>query len=310
VAQSLSLWEETPTKQAILDFVDRVTADGAKTFVAPDERVATFDNDGTLWCEQPLAQGAFIAQRLAAMAKADPSLRQTQPWKAISDGDSSWINNAVTKHYNGDDTDLKSLIAGVVKAFGDITVEGFETQAATFYDTAVHPVYKQPYQKLGYMPMVELLDYLESKEFTCYIVSGGGRDFMRPVTQSMYGIPPERVVGSSSGLTFKADDNGANVIRSAAAGIIDDGPGKPIQIWERIGRRPILAAGNANGDVPMLQFAADQSSPTLCLLVHHDDAVREVAYSSGAENAVKAAGTEGWTVISMKRDWSRVFSFQ
>jgi phosphoglycolate phosphatase-like HAD superfamily hydrolase len=287
-----------------------VTADGAETFVPPAERIATFDNDGTLWCEQPLAQGAFIAQRLAAMAKTDPSLRQTQPWKAISDGDSSWIDDAVTKHYNGDDTDLKALLAGVFKAFGDITVEDFETQAATFYDTAVHPVYKQPYQKLGYMPMVELLDYLESKEFTCYIVSGGGRGFMRPVTQSMYGIPPERVVGSSSGLTFKADDNGANVIRTAATGIIDDGPQKPIQIWERIGRRPILAAGNANGDVPMLQFAADQNGPTLCLLVHHDDATREVAYSAGAEQAIKTAATQHWTTVSMKNDWSRVFSFQ
>jgi phosphoserine phosphatase len=310
VTEPLSSWEETPTKQAILDFVDRVTADGAETFVPPAERIATFDNDGTLWCEQPMVQGAFIAQRLAAMAEADPSLRQTQPWKAISDGDSSWINNAVTKHYNGDDTDLKSLIAGVVKAFGDITVEDFETQAATFYDTAVHPVYKQPYQKLGYVPMAQLLDYLESKEFTCYIVSGGGRDFMRPVTQSMYGIPPERVVGSSSGLTFKADENGANVMRTAAAGIIDDGPGKPIQIWERIGRRPILAAGNANGDVPMLQFAADQNGPTLGLLVHHDDATREVAYSAGAENAVKEAAINGWTVISVETDWNRVFSFQ
>lgn len=310
MTEPLSSWENTPTKQAILDFVDRVTVEGAESFVPPAERIATFDNDGTLWCEQPLVQGAFIAQQLAAMAKADPSLRQTQPWKAISDGDSSWINNAATKHYNGDDTDLKALLAGVVKAFGDITVEDFETQAGTFYDTAVHPVYKQPYQKLGYVPMAELLGYLESNAFMCYIVSGGGREFMRPVTQSMYGIPPERVVGSSSGLTFKADDNGANVMRTAAVGIIDDGPGKPIQIWERIGRRPILVAGNANGDVPMLQFAADQNGPTLCLLVHHDDATREVAYSSGAEKAVKAAGTEGWTVVSMKTDWNRVFSFQ
>jgi phosphoserine phosphatase len=308
--QPLPHWEDTPTKQAILDFVDKVTASGGDGFVPPAGRIATFDNDGTLWCEQPLAQGAFIVQRLAAMAKADPSLRDTQPWKAISSGDTSWINKAVTKHYKGDDTDLKALLGGVFKAFGDITVEDFEAQAATFYGNALHPVYNQPYQKLGYMPMVELLGYLESNEFTCYIVSGGGREFMRPVTESMYGIPPARVVGSSSGLTFKADDNGANVIRTAATGIIDDGPGKPINIWERIGRRPILAAGNANGDVPMLQFAADQKGPTLCLLVHHDDATREVAYSSGAEKAVKAAGTEGWTVISMKTDWKRVFSFQ
>jgi phosphoserine phosphatase len=304
------MWKDTPTKQAIVDFVDEVTADGEDSFVPPVERIATFDNDGTLWCEKPVVQGVFIAERLAAMAKADPSLRDTQPWKAISDGDSSWIDNAVTKHYNGDNTDLKALFGAVLKGFGDITVEDFENQATSFYESSLHPVYKQPYQNLGYLPMVELLRYLESNEFTCYIVSGGGREFMRPVTESMYGIPPERVVGSSSELTFKADDDGANIIHSAAAGIIDDGPGKPVQIWTRIGRRPILAVGNANGDVPMLQYAADQSEPTLCMLLHHDDETREVAYSSGAEEAVKEAGTRGWTVISMKTDWNRVFSFQ
>jgi phosphoserine phosphatase len=244
------------------------------------------------------------------MAKSDPSLRQTQPWKAIWDGDSSWINDAVTKHYNGDEADLKALLAGALKGFGDIAVEDFEAQATKFYDTAVHPVYKQSYQTLGYVPMVELLGYLDANGFTCYIVSGGGREFMRPVTLSMYGLPPERIVGSTSGLTFKADDSGANVMRTAALGIMDDGPGKPIQIWERIGQRPILAAGNANGDVPMLQFASDQKHPTLCLLVHHDDSEREVKYSAGADKAVKTAGTDGWTVISMKNDWQQVFSFQ
>jgi phosphoserine phosphatase len=244
------------------------------------------------------------------MAKSDPSLRQTQPWKAIWDGDSSWINNAVTKHYNGDDADLKALLEGALKGFGDITVEDFEAQAINFYDTAVHPVYKQPYQTLGYVPMIELLDYLESKGFSCYIVSGGGRDFMRPVTLSMYGLPPERIVGSTSGLTFKTDNSGANVMRTGALGIMDDGPGKPIQIWERIGQRPILAAGNANGDIPMLEYASDQKHPTLCLLVHHNDSEREAKYSAGAEEAVKTARTDGWTIISMKNDWKQVFSFQ
>jgi phosphoserine phosphatase len=287
-----------------------VTDSGSEGFVPSAERIATFDNDGTLWCEQPLAQGAFISDRLREMAKSDPSLRQTQPWKAIWDGDSSWINNAVTKHYNGDDADLKALLEGALKGFGDITVEDFEAQAINFYDTAVHPVYKQPYQTLGYVPMIELLDYLESKGFSCYIVSGGGRDFMRPVTLSMYGLPPERIVGSTSGLTFKTDNSGANVMRTGALGIMDDGPGKPIQIWERIGQRPILAAGNANGDIPMLEYASDQKHPTLCLLVHHNDSEREAKYSAGAEEAVKTARTDGWTIISMKNDWKQVFSFQ
>jgi phosphoglycolate phosphatase-like HAD superfamily hydrolase len=310
MTQSLSSWEDTSTRQTILDFVANVTASGSEGFVASAERIATFDNDGTLWCEQPLAQGVFISDRLMKMATSDPSLRQTQPWKAIWDGDSSWINNAVTKHYTGDDTDLKALLGGALKGFGAITVEDFEAQAAKFYDTAMHPVYKQPYQTLGYVPMVELLSYLDANGFSCYIVSGGGRDFMRPVALSMYGLPPERIVGSTSGLTFKTDNSGANVMRTAALGILDDGPGKPIQIWERVGQRPILAAGNANGDIPMLQYASDQKHPTLCLLIHHDDSEREVKYNAGADKAVKTAKTDGWTVISMKNDWKQVFSFQ
>jgi len=310
MTQPLSSWEDTSTRQTILDFVANVTDSDSDEFVPSAERIATFDNDGTLWCERPMAQGAFISGRLMEMAKSDPALRQTQPWKAIWDGDSSWITDAVTKYYNGDEADARALMAGVLKGFGDITVEDFEAQATDFYGTAVHPVYKRPYQTLGYAPMVELLDYLEASGFSCYIVSGGGRDFIRPVTLSMYGLPPERTVGSTSGLTFKADDSGANVTRTATLGIINDGPEKPIQIWERIGQRPILAAGNANGDVPMLQFTSDQEHPTLCLLVNHDDSEREVKYSAGAENAVKTAGINSWTVISMKDDWKQVFSLQ
>ena len=244
------------------------------------------------------------------MAESDASLRKTQPWKAIWDGDKSWIDDAVVKHYDGDDTDTNALLAAVTKAFGNITVEQFEALATKFLDTAVHPRYEQPYLNLTYVPMVELLGLLHANAFTCYMVTGGGRDFMRPVSQSLYGLPPERIIGSTSGLTFSDDEGGANINRAAALGIIDDGPEKAIQIWERIGRRPIMAVGNANGDVPMLQFAADQERPTLCLLVSHDDAEREVEYSAGAEKAVSTAGTDGWTVISMKSDWQQVFAFE
>ena len=306
----LASWEDTPSRQAILEFVGNVTDPESEGFVPPDERVATFDNDGTLWCEQPVVQGVFISGRLAEMAESDASLRKTQPWKAIWDGDSSWINDAVVKHYDGDETDIKSLIAAVTEAFGDIAVEQFEAQATKFFGTAVHPEYEQPYLNLTYVPMVELLDFLDANGFTCYMVTGGGRDFMRPVSQSLYGLPPERIIGSTSGLTFSDDDGGADVGRAAALGIIDDGPEKAIQIWERIGRRPILAAGNANGDVPMLRYAAAQERPTLCMLVSHDDADREVEYSAGAEKSVATAGTDGWTVISMKNDWKQVFAFE
>ena len=306
----LASWEETPTRQAILEFVGNVTDPESEGFVPVAERVATFDNDGTLWCEQPVVQGVFISDRLAEMAKYDVSLRKTQPWKAIWDGDSSWINDAVVKHYDGDDTDLNALLPAVTKAFGDITVEQFEAQATKFLDAAVHPEYEQPYPNLTYVPMVELLGFLDVNGFTCYMVTGGGRDFMRPVSESLYGLPPERIIGSSSGLTFEHDGGGASIRRAATLGIIDDGPEKAIQIWERTGRRPILAAGNANGDVPMLQLAADQERPTLCLLVSHDDAEREVEYSAGAERSVATAGTDGWTVISMKNDWQQVFAFE
>lgn len=308
-AQPLASWEDTPTRQAILDFVGNVIDPESDGFVPPAERVATFDNDGTLWCEQPAVQGVFISDRLSEMAESDATLRNTQPWKAIWDGDSSWINDAVVKHYNGDDTDMKALLAAVTKAFGDITVEEFEARATKFFDTGVHPKYEQPYPNLTYVPMVELLGFLDANGFTSYMVTGGGRDFMRPVSESLYGLPPERIIGSTSGLTFNDDGGGARISRAASLGIIDDGPEKAIQIWERIGRRPIMAAGNANGDVPMLRFAADQERPTLCVLVSHDDAEREVEYSAGADKAVTTAGTDGWTVISMKNDWKQVFSF-
>lgn len=310
MSKHLKSWSDTATKQSIIDFVKQVTDPASKDQVQPRDRVAVFDNDGTLWCEKPLAQGVFIAQRLAAMAQQDPSLRQTQPWKAMFEGNTSWLDEAVTKHYSGDDNDVGVLAAAVGRAFGDIDVEDFARSAAKFLETAEHPSHRRPYTELGYVPMIELLGYLDAHEFTCYIVSGGGRDFMRPVTEAMYGIPADRVAGSSPGLRFVADDSGSRIMRTASLGILDDGPTKPLQIWERIGRRPILAAGNANGDAPMLQFATDQPGPSLALLVHHDDETREVAYSVGAEAALEKAQVQGWTTISVANDWKRVFAHE
>jgi len=305
----LSFWGDTPTTQAILDFVAAVTDESGPDYVPAAERVATFDNDGTLWCEQPPVQAGFIMQRLAAMAEKDASLRKTQPWQAAYDKDYSWVSDTVTKHYNGDDSGVKVLLGGVLKAFSDMTVEDFAAKTVDFFDTARHPTYNCSYLEVAYQPMVELLGYLEANGFTTYIVSGGGRDFMRPITQQVYGIPPERVVGSAPSLSFQAGDQGAHIMRGAGAGILDDGPAKPINIWDRIGRRPILAAGNANGDIPMLQFAGGKDRPALRLLVHHDDADREYAYDNGAEKSLQLAEERGWTVISMKDDWKRVFTF-
>lgn len=306
--EHLTSWSDTPTKRSIVDFVENVTDPSSTSHVEPRGRVAVFDNDGTLWCEKPLAQGVFIAQRLAEMAREDPSLRQTQPWQAMYEGNVSWIDEAVAKHYNGDDSDVPVLAAAVGRAFADIEVEAFSASAEEFLKAFEHPVHSRPYTELGFVPMIELLEYLEAHDFTCFIVSGGGRDFMRPVTEAMYGIPADRVTGSSPGLHFVADDSGARIMRTATLGILDDGPTKPVQIWERIGHRPIFAAGNANGDVPMLQFATDQPGPSLALFVHHDDDRREAAYDVGADDIIERAEALGWTTVSMADDWNTVFA--
>jgi phosphoglycolate phosphatase-like HAD superfamily hydrolase len=300
----LESWNEGPSKSAIVDFVGRVTSDGPD-YVAPEARVAVFDNDGTLWCEKPMyVQLDFLLRRFKEQAEADPALQDKQPYKAAYTGDLKWLGDTVTKHYQGDDADFKVLLAAVLTAHHAITVEEHAGRINAFFAEANHPTLDRPYTSCGYAPMVELLRYLEDNGFTCYIVSGGGRDFMRPITASMYGIPPERVVGSSVGLIYKD----ANVYTTSEPEFLDDGPMKPIRLWSRIGRRPIFAAGNSNGDIEMLQFTAASSGPSLQLLVLHDDADREFDYVTGAEKALEHARTEDWTVASIRNDWATVFA--
>jgi phosphoglycolate phosphatase-like HAD superfamily hydrolase len=315
MAEQLSLWNDTPTKQAILEFVAKVTDQNNKSYpqttsyVPPDERVAVFDNDGTLWSEKPVpVQIDFILRRLALMAEKDSSLRKQQPWKAAFEKDTGWFSDTVTAHYKGDDSNLKVLIGGVLKSFDKMTVDEFEKMSADFMHKEKNPSLGVSYMEVGFSPMVELLRYLEANDFTTYIASGGGRDFMRPITQTLYGIPPERVVGSAVKLSFQADDKGASVMRQAGVDFVDDGPAKPVGIWERIGRRPIFAAGNANGDVPMLQYTDMNAQASLCLLVNHDDADREFDYTAGAEKAMELAKKQSWTVVSVKQDWKQVFA--
>jgi phosphoserine phosphatase len=304
-------WRDTPTKQAILDFVAAVTDEHGSKYVPPPERVAVFDNDGTLWCESPVqSQVDFILRRLAEMAEKDPALRKQQPWQAAYEKDMAWFSDTMTKHYHGDDSKVKVLLGGILKAFEAMTVEAFEKMAADFVHQTKHPSLGVSYMEVTFQPMVELLRYLEAHDFTLYIVSGGGRDFMRPVTETLYGIPPERVVGSAVTLTFQADDQGATIVRQPGLDFVDDGPAKAVHIWNRIGRRPILAAGNANGDIPMLQYTDANTHPSLCLLVNHDDADREFDYTAGAEDALKTAQDRGWVVISVKDDFKTVFAFQ
>ncbi len=294
----LESWNDGPTKSAIVDFVGRVTTDGPN-YVAPQDRIAVFDNDGTLWCEKPAyIQLDFLVRRLAEQVAADPALADRQPYAAAASGDLAWFGNAVTKHYQGDDSDLKVLGAAVLSAHSGITVEEHAARVAAFFAEVRHPTLDRSYTECGYVPMIELLRYLESSGFTCYIASGGGRDFMRPVTAAMYGIPPERVVGSSVALQYQDGE----LLTTAQPEFLDDGPIKPVRIWGRIGRRPIFAAGNSNGDIEMLEYARG-----FRMLVLHDDVEREFDYVAGAERALERAKTEGWTVASMQSDWAAVF---
>jgi phosphoglycolate phosphatase-like HAD superfamily hydrolase len=296
----LEHWNDGPAKAAIVAFVDHAGAE-----VDPEARIAVFDNDGTLWCEKPMyIQLDFLVRRFAEQAEADPSLRTRQPYRAAHEGDLKWLGGAVTKHYQGDDTDLKTLMAAVLTAHEAITVEEHARRVGAFFAEATHPTLHRPYRACGYRPMVELLRYLESNGFTNYIVSGGGRDFMRPITGPLYGIPPERVVGSTVGLTYRD----GSLFTTAQPEFLDDGPMKPVRLWSRIGRRPIFAAGNSNGDIEMLEFTGAPGAAGLRLLVNHDDTEREFGYTAGAERALELAGASGWTVVSMKNDWATVFS--
>jgi phosphoglycolate phosphatase-like HAD superfamily hydrolase len=295
----LESWNDGPTKSAIVDFVARAVAE-----VAPEERVAVFDNDGTLWCEKPMyIQLDFLLRRFKEQAEADPSLRERQPYKAAYTGDLTWLGDTVTKHYRGDDTDIKPLVAAILTAYHDITVDEHASLIDEFFASAMHPTLDRPYTACGYAPMVDLLRYLEDHGFTSYIVSGGGRDFMRPIAQALYGIPPERVVGSSAGLVYRD----GHLHTTATPEFLNDGPIKPARLWSRIGRRPIFAAGNSNGDIEMLQYTRAGTLPSLQLLLLHDDADREFDYVAGAEKALDLAKADGWTVASMRDDWRTVF---
>jgi hypothetical protein len=305
---ALTTWRDGPAKEAIVDFVAGVTGADGSAAVPLDERIAVFDNDGTLWCEQPMPiQLDFILRRFAEMLAGDPALAQRQPWKATAERDHGWFGSVMTDHYAGDDTNVQVLAAGILAAFDGISVDDFEHEADTFLRTATHPTLGRPYVECGYTPMIELLAYLEANGFTNYIASGGGRDFMRPIGMDMYGIPRERIIGSSSTFTYTAGDTGGTIIHNPHVDYLDDGPEKPVRIWSRTGRRPLLAAGNSNGDVQMLEFTAHPRRPTLRLLVRHDDAEREIAYTAGAEQALQRAAADGWTVISMHDDWTTIF---
>jgi phosphoglycolate phosphatase-like HAD superfamily hydrolase len=309
MADMLKAWNDSPTKSAITDFVARVTEEGGPDYVEPAARVAVFDNDGTLWTEKPLViQLDFTIRRFRELAVDDPALRTQQPYQAAYEGDLKWMGAAMVKHYRGDDSDLKLLMVAVPKAFETVTVEDYDRQVKEFFADADNPRLKRPYRECGYQPMVDLLRYLEANGFVTYIASGGDRDFMRPVAEDMYGIPPERIIGSALGIIYSAEGGQSALLYKGAMDFFDDGPEKPIRIWSRIGRRPILAFGNSNGDVPMLAYSGTDSLPALRLLLLHDDSDREFDYTAGAEQALDIAAQQNWTVVSMKNDWNTIFT--
>jgi len=304
MAGELASWNDGAARRAIVDFVERTVAGG----VPVDERIAVFDNDGTLWCEQPMPiQLDFILRRLVEMAEAAPNLRERQPWKAAYERDHAWLGGLMAEHYAGDDTNVKILAGGILAAYEGMSVEDFEAAADAFLRTASHPTLGLGYLECVYAPMVELLRYLDANGFANYIVSGGGRDFMRPIAQEVYGVPRDRVIGSASAFEYTSDERGGTITHKAAVDYLDDGPQKPIRIWSRTGRRPLLAAGNSNGDIQMLDYSRHDDRPYLRLLIRHDDGEREFDYTTGAEGALAKAAADGWTVASVKQDWATVF---
>jgi len=305
--EALPSWNESAARAAIVAFVEQTL----KSAVPVEERIAVFDADGTLWCEKPVpVEADYLLRRLGEMATSDPTLRDRQPWKAAYEHDNDWLGKVITEHYAGDDTKAQTLLGGVSAAYAGISVEEFESKSGAFLRGAQHPTLDRSYLQTAYAPMVELLAYLEANGFSNHMVSGSGAEFMRPISQEMFGIPGERVIGSTIALKYAGDDKGGTITRGERLGFLDDGPQKPIEIWSRVGRRPLLAGGNSNGDLPMLDFSQREGKPSLRLLVLHDDSEREFAYTSGAEKALAEAKTRNWTVVSMKNDFKTVFASQ
>ncbi len=299
----LPSWRNTPAKQAIVAFVETVTREGSPDFVPVAERIATFDNDGTLWSEQPMYVQLFFAlDRVKALAPQHPEWKSEEPFASILKGDPGAA-------LAGGETALAAL---VMATHAGMTTEEFEGVVADWIATARHPTTGKPFTAMVYQPMLELLAYLRASGFKTFIVSGGGIEFMRPWAERTYGIPPEQVIGSSGGLEYELRDGVPVLVKLPSVVLNDDKSGKPVGIQRHIGRRPLFAAGNSDGDYQMLEWTTAGSGPRFGLLVHHTDAEREVAYDRKSpigrlSKALDDAQAKGWSVVDMKRDWDRVF---
>ncbi|MBK5970319.1 HAD family hydrolase [Thiorhodovibrio winogradskyi] len=305
----LPSWSDGPAKQAILDFVAEVTTPDSPGFVPAEDRIATFDNDGTLWPSHPMyTQVAFALDRVKALAPKHPEWKTTEPFKSVLANDLAGIAASGEK----------GILELVMATHAGMSTAEFEQIVTDWFKTAKHPKFDRRYTELAYQPMLELLDYLRDNGFTTYIVSGGGVEFMRPMTLEVYGIPAQQVIGSSIKTAYKVVDGKPELIREPKVNFIDDKTGKPVGINQFIGKRPIAAFGNSDGDRQMLEWTGAGDGARLMMLVFHDDAKREYAYGPAAglpdtqfgtfsQDLMDEAKEKGWSVISMKDDWKRIF---
>ena len=297
----LPSWNDGPSKKAITSFVTRVTKEGSPDYVAPGERIAVFDNDGTLWCEQPIYfQFAFAVDRLRALAPQHPEWQNNETFKAVLAGDMRVLANE------------KSIMEILAVSHAGMTTDDFNASVKEWLKTAKHPKFDRPYDQLVYQPMLEVLTYLRANGFKTFIVSGGGVEFMRNFAEKTYGIPPDQVVGSFASVKFEMIGGKPTLIKEAKVEFIDDGPGKPVGINHFIGQRPVMAFGNSDGDLQMLQYTTGGPGARFGALVHHTDGVREVAYDRKShvgklDVAWTEADAKGWTVIDMKNEWKTIF---
>ena len=302
----LSSWNDGPAKKAILEFVAAVTDENTKDYVPAEERIAVFDNDGTLWVEYPMyTQVLFALDRVKKLAPQHPEWKTKQPFKALLEGDMKTVGAS----------GMKGLMELIMASHAGMSGDEFEQEVAKWLATARHPHLDCLYKECLYQPQLELLAYLRANEFKTFIVSGGGIQFMRPMTLKAYGIPPWQVVGSSIVSEFKTRDGKPEVVRMPKIDFIDDKAGKPVGIYQHIGRRPILAFGNADADMQMIQYTKAGKGRRLGLFVHHTDADREYAYDRDShvgklDKALDQADANGWIGVDMKNDWNRVFPFE
>jgi len=303
VVDPLPSWNDGASRQSIIDFVVRVTDPASPDFVPEPERIAVFDNDGTLWSEQPSYFQLFFAMdRVKAMAPDHPEWATQQPYQAVLENDMEALA-AAGEH---------GLLELVMATHGGMTTEEFESVVVEWLATAKHPTTGRPYTEMVYQPMLELLDYLRANGVKTYIVSGGGIEFMRPWTEAVYGIPPEQVVGSSIKTVYEVRDGEPVIVRLPEMNFIDDKEGKPVGIHSHIGRRPIAAFGNSDGDFQMLEWATAGDGARLGVLIHHTDAEREWAYDRDShigrlDRGLDEADERGWVVVDMKQDWTAIY---